>query len=322
MKTPCLGLDMAQRTFVAALWFTHQQVLKIELENNGRGFRRLKLWLRQHGVGHVPVAIESTNVYWEALAEWLHNQGHPVFILNAERVKRYSQSLGQRNKTDTADAGTIAAYIAHHEATAWVPPSPEQKDLRSLTRARYQLMQVMLQLSNQLRTASGAGRQHLEALRQAAQAELRKLGRTITQHLQAFPVLAERVRRLMTVKGVGLVTAATAIAELPPITPQTDPRAIAGWAGLTPQRHQSGKAEWRSRLCRKGNVYLRDALYMPALVAKRYNPVLRAFAARLAQNGKSHGAILGAVAHKMLRILVGLLRTDTDFDPNWSFQKT
>jgi hypothetical protein len=60
---------------------------------------------------------------------------------------------------------------------------------------------------------------------------------------------------------------------------------------------------------------------MPALVATRYNPVLRAFAQRLADKHKSHGAILGAVAHKMLRILVGLLKTNTDFDPNWSVNK-
>ena len=60
---------------------------------------------------------------------------------------------------------------------------------------------------------------------------------------------------------------------------------------------------------------------MPALVAKRFNPLLRDFAARLAAKGKSPGAILGALAHKMLRILVGLLRTQTDFDPNWSYPK-
>lgn len=321
MKTPTVGLDMAQRSFAAALWFGPGRVLKIELENTARGFRRLALWLKQHGAGRVTVAVESTNVYWEPVAEWLHARGHAVYILNAERVKRYAQSLGQRNKTDAADAVTIARYIAYHEATPWLPPSPEQKDLRSLTRARHQLLEVLLQLGNQLRTASGAGRQHLEALRRATHNELKKLGLSIAQHLRAFPALRERVRRLMTVKGVGLVTAATAVAELPPITAETDPRAIAGWAGLTPRRHQSGNCEWRARLCRKGNAYLRNALYMPALVAKRHNPVLRSFAEKLAASGKTHGAILGAISHKMLRILVGLLRTNTDFDPQWSPKK-
>lgn len=126
----------------------------------------------------------------------------------------------------------------------------------------------------------------------------------------------------MTIKGVGLITAATAIAELPPITAESDPRTIAAWAGLTPRRWQSGPREWTTRLCRKGNVYLRQALYMPALVAKRYNPLFRDYAIKLAARGKTSGAILGALSHKMLRIIVGLLRSSSDFDPNWSPQKS
>jgi len=99
-------------------------------------------------------------------------------------------------------------------------------------------------------------------------------------------------------------------------------RALCAWAGLTPRRWSSGTLELPARLSRKGNVYLRQALSMPALVAKRHNPLMRAFAQRLAENGKTTRAILGAISHKMLRILVGLLKTQTDFDPAWSFKKT
>jgi transposase len=151
--------------------------------------------------------------------------------------------------------------------------------------------------------------------------ELVQLGRRIAAHLRAFPALGDKVRRLMTVKGVGLVTAATAIAELPAITADTDTRAICSWVGLTPRRRQSGRTELPTRLSRHGNAYLRDALFMPALVAKRWNPLLRDFAQRLSDRGKSPNAILGAVSHKLLRILVGLLRSNRDFDPHWSTEK-
>lgn len=322
MDTPTLGIDMAKLTFVAALWFNQQRFLKAQFDNNPAGWRKLRTWLKAHGAtGSLRVAIESTGPYGDALLEWLHARGYAVFLLNAERVAHYARARGQRNKTDPADAVTIAAFIATHDATPWQPPPPEQKDLRSLTRARAQVVATSKALALQLQTAAGPARPHLQALLAAARRTLAALGREIAAHLKKHPQLGEKVRRLMTFKSIGLVSAAIAIAELPPITPETDPRAIAGWAGLTPQRRQSGPHEWTTRLCRKGNVHLRQALYMPALVAKRHNPLLREYARKLEAKGKSHGAILGALSHKMLRIIVGLLRSNSDFDPNWSFQK-
>lgn len=321
MNTPSLGIDIGLRTFTVALWFGWNQVIKADFANNPAGFRKLARWLRRHGVGQLRVGIESTNTYAEALAQWLHEAGHTVYLLNPERTMHYARTIGQRNKTDPADAGTIAAFVANHEATRWVPPAPEQKTLRSLTRVRRQLVAAQKDLANQRRTADAVARPYLEAAGAAIAAQLTEIGRAITKHLRDHPALHEQVRRMMTLKGIGLLTAATLLAELPPISADTDPRAICAWAGLTPRRWQSGHTELPARLSRKGNAFVRDCLYMPALVAKRFNPLLRDFAARLASKGKRTPAILGAIAHKMLRILVGLLRTKTDFDPNWSFQK-
>jgi len=313
---------MAKLTFTAALWFDQERCLKARFDNHSGGFRKLRTWCQTHGAGGtLRVAVESTSTYAEALLEWLHAKGCAVFLLNPEQVSHYARARGQRNHTDPADAVTIAAFIAQHEATPWHPAPPEQKDLRSLTRARAQVVACAKSLALQLQTTTGPARAHLQKLLTAARQELAAIGRAVARHLETHAVLGEKVRRLMTLKGVGLVTAAVVIAELPPITAQTDPRAISAWAGLTPRRWQSGPREWTTRLSRKGNVHLRQALYMPALVAKRYNPLLRAFAERLAARGKSTPAILGALSHKMLRILVGLLRSNTDFNPNWHPQK-
>ena len=318
MNAPTLGLDLAKLSFDAALRFDRQRCLKAHFDNTAMGFRRLHAWLKTHCAGTaLRVAVESTSTYAEALVEWLHAKGYTVFLLNPERVAHYARACGQRNQTDSSDAVILAAFIAQHEATPWQPPPPEQKDLRSLTRARAQVVATVTALKLQLQTASGPARPHLQALLQAAQRTLAALGRAITLQLKAHPTLGAQARRLMTLKGIGLITAAILVAELPPITATTDPRAIAAWAGVTPRRCQSGPREWTTRLSRKGNAYLRQALYMPALVAKRHNPLFHSFAQRLAHNGKSHGAILGALSHKMLRIAVGLLRSNQDFDPSW-----
>ena len=322
MNTPCLGIDVARLSVVVALWFGPGRFLKAEFANHAGGFRRLDRWLKTHGVGLLRVGLESTSTYAEALAQWLHDAGHVVHLLNPERTAHYARSVGQRNKTDPADAVTIALFVARHELTRWSPPSSEQKTLRSLTRTRRQLVAYQQDLRNQRRTADAVARPYLDALLAKVAEQLIALARSVAAHLRSHPALFTQVRRMMTLKGVGLVTAAVILSELPPVTRDTDPRALCAWAGLTPRRWQSGKTECPARLSRKGNAHLRHALYMPALVAKRYNPLLRSFAARLAASGKSNPAILGAVAHKMLRILIGLLRSERDFDPNWAFHKS
>jgi transposase len=321
-KTPCLGIDIAKASFVAALRFNETCVIKNAFDNRPGGFRQLRIWLQKHAAGQVSAGLESTSTYAEALAHWLHAEGHRVHLLNPERAACYARACGQRNKTDPADAVTIAAFVATHPCTLWRPPAPEQQTLRNLTRTRHQLVECGKHLGNQLKTAGPAAQPHLQAVLTSVRTQLKAIWKEITAHLRKYPQLGDQVRRLRTVNGVGELTAAIAVAELPAVDEDTDPRALCAWAGLTPKRRQSGKTELPAHLSRKGNVYLRQALFMPALVAKKHNPVLRAFAQTLAQNGKRPGAIVGAVAHKLLRILVGLLKNKTDFDPNWSLNKS
>jgi transposase len=269
MNTPSVGIDVSQLSLEAVLRLDQQRCPKFDFTNNPAGFRRLQTWLQSHGVSHARVALEATNTYGDALLEWLYERGFEVYLLNPERVLHYAQCLGQRNKTDRSDAGTIAAFIATHEATPWRPPSPEQKKLRALTRTRSQLVQLRVQLANQLRTIDPVARVYLERALETVNQQLRLIVAQIRQHLRECANLAEAARRLTTLKGFGLVTVATILAELPPITRDTDPRAICAWAGLTPRRRQSGKTELPSRMSKKGNVFLRQALYMPALVAKK-----------------------------------------------------
>lgn len=314
---PVLGLDLAKDSFVATLRFDATRGPLATFPNHPGGFRRLKTWLHQHFAGRVRAGMEATGVYGQPLAHWLHRQRHTVHVLNPERVAAYARSLGQRNKTDPADARTIAAYVAGHTLPVWSPPPREHAQLQQLCRLRHQLGAQRQQLKNQLHCAAAVARGYLERLIGGFDAELARLETAIQRHLAAHCALREQVRRLTTVPGIGERTATVLLAELPPIRADSDPRALAAWCGLTPERHQTGPTEGRTRLSRAGNTYLRDALYMPALVAKRHNPLLRDFAQRLRGKTKRHGAILGALSHKLLRIAVGLLRHQKDFDPNW-----
>lgn len=318
-QPPVLGIDLAQRSFVAVLRYDSSRRFQAEFFNSAAGFRKLEVWLRQHLAIALRVGLESTNTYAEALAEFLHTKGHQVFLLNPEQTAAFARSQGLRNKTDPVDAASIAAFIAQYEGSPWRPTSPQHKQLRDLTRARAQLLEHSKQLKNQAATVAAIAAKHLQAAIRALERQLLAILREIRALLRAHPELGRAVAHLESVKGVGFITAAITVAELPPIQKDTDPRALCAWVGLTPHRHQSGRREWTC-LSRRGNAHLRNALFMPALVAKRFNPLLRDFAQRLLARGKSQGAVLGAVSHKLLRILIGLLRHDSDFDP--SFSKT
>jgi transposase len=318
---PVLGLDVAQANFVAALRVDATRHVLATFANHPGGFRRLRTWLHQHFAGQVRAGLEATGIYSRALAHWLHEQGHTVHVLNPARVAFYARSTGQRNKTDPADARTIAGYVAKHELPVWAPPPEEQAVLQEYCRLRQQLTTQRQQLKNQCHSAGELAARHLQRVIRALESELAAIAKAIQAHLAKHPELAAAVRRLTTISGVGELTAAVVVSELPPIHPDSDPRALSAWCGLTPARWQSGLKEGRTHLSKAGNEYLRRALFMPALVAKRHNPPLKAFAERLTAKGKSHGAILGAISHKLLRIMIGLLRHQRDFDPNWSPQK-
>jgi transposase len=314
---PVLGLDVAKATFMAALRVRAEVVAVKNFPNHGKGFAQLRVWLHQHLAGQVRAGLEATSVYGQKLMESLHGQGHIVHLLNPAQVAAFARSLGRRNKTDPADARMIAEFVASRKLSAWTPPPAELRELQDYSRLRDQLRDQRQQLRNQLESAPELTRPYLQRMIAHLEAELNRVDHAIEAHLRCHPALANAVDHLCSVPGVGRLTATKVLSELPPIDSSSDPRTLAAWAGLTPRRVQSGPREGRSYLSRLGNKRLRDALFMPSLVAKRFNPTLNAFAQRLALRGKSHGAILGAVAHKLLRILIGILRHDRDYDPNW-----
>src|SRR5688572_17858763 len=166
MNSLTLGIDIAKLTFSVALRFEAGRSLKADFANTSAGFRKLRIFLQRHGAGKVRAALESTSTYGEDLAQFLHDAGHTVFVVNPERIAHYARCRGQRNKTDPADSVTIAEYIANLKATPWTPPTAEQQTVRSLTRSRQQLVDQCTQLRAQISTAHPAGRAHLQAGRE------------------------------------------------------------------------------------------------------------------------------------------------------------
>ena len=150
-------------------------------------------------------------------------------------------------------------------------------------------------------------------------AQIAQVEREIRQHFDDHPDLKRKRDLLTSVPGIGETTAGTLLSEIPHLDHFESAKAVAAYAGLSPRQRCSGTSiHGKPRLCKTGNSRLRKALYMPAIVALRFNPLLRIFAERLAAVGKHKRLIIGAVMRKLLVMAYGILRSGKRFDANYA----
>jgi transposase len=314
-----VGVDISKAYFDAVLLLDGGQRRAGRFDNNLAGFQRLQLWLEQLQVRSAHVGLEATGRYGLALACWLHEHHHGVSLLNPYRVKAYGTASGKRNKTDRADAELIAEFVATQQPPAWQPPSEDQARLQALVRRLEDVQRLLRAEKNRLHEAAPAVSTSIQRLIKLLQTEVQTLLKQIQHSLENDPTLRRQSQLLCSIPGVAWLSAARVLAELPSPQQLRHARRAAALAGLHPRRHESGSSVRRSsRLSKQGRRPLRAALYMPALVARRRNPLLKAFADRLAAKGKSKKAVICAVMRKLLHIIFGILKHEKPFNPNYA----
>ena len=137
-----LGLDVAKRSFDAALLLDNGRYRHRQFVNSPTGFTQLAAWLRQHAIGPIHAGLEATGTYGNALALFLHEQGTRVSVINPTRIHAFAQSELSRNKTDPLDAALIARFVATQQPPLWTPPPREQHQLQALVH-RVEALQAM-----------------------------------------------------------------------------------------------------------------------------------------------------------------------------------
>jgi transposase len=317
MFNSILGIDVAKLTLEVAL-LMDGAYHHATFDNSRAGFKSLLKWLGKPQAGRVHACLEATGMYGEALAEFLHCAGHGVSVVNPARVKAFADSQLIRNKTDRSDARVIADFCLAQHLALWSPPDPALRELRALLRQLDDLLGMRQQERNRLKSGVSVAsvvhtlRKHIAFLDR----EIKALDGRINNHVELHPELKRLVALLISIPGVGHKTACKLIAEIQDIQIFDSPRQLAAYAGLTPRQFVSGSSVHRkARLSKKGNTVLRTALFFPAMVAKRCNPVLRPFADRLAAAGKPPMSVTGAVMRKLLHIVFAVWKSGLPFDP-------
>lgn len=253
------------------------------------------------------IVLEATGGYEAPVAAALATAGLPVTIVNPRQVRAFAQALGRLAKTDRVDAEVLALFAARVRPTPRPLPDEATQELEALLARRRQLLEMLHAERQRLPRARGREvrrnlRAHIRWLEHGsidADAELERL-------IQESPVWRVQDELLQSVPGVGPMLARTLLGLVPELG-QLDRRQIAALVGVAPLARDSGTLRGR-RTCWGGRPAVRTVLYMAALTAARYNPVLRTFYQRLRTAGKPAKVALTAVARKLLVLLNAILR--------------
>lgn len=305
------GIDVAKQTVMVGLW---PQSRTWTVANRPQALAQLAAELRRRGV--VRVALEATGGWERAAVQALEAAGLTVLVANPWRVRQFARSMGYEAKTDRLDAQALAHFASSVKPSdaQRAPRSQTEQQLRELSTRRRQLAGQVAEEKTRLQQPHGpAVAESLRRNIRSLEREIKRLQTALEKLAAREPGIAERLRRLCTVPGVGLITAITLLAELPELG-HGGSASIATLAGLAPLADDSGQHRG-PRHIHGGRRPVRNALYMASLSAIRFNPTLRVFYQRLRHHGKPARLALVAVMHKLVVILHAMLRDQLDWNP-------
>lgn len=307
-----VGVDIAKSKFDVAAYLDGKYKTKA-FANTPAGIQAFQAWLTAFDKPHV--CLEATSTYGQALSERLADAGVAVSVVNPARIAAFAKSELARTKTDKGDAKLIARFCALHQPELWQPLPRAIRELQALVRRLDNLLEMRQMEDNRLQTAELTVHDSLHKVIAMLDEQIAHVRALIAQHIDEDPDLRDRRDLLDTIPGLGTATIPVLLSVLGEPSRFASAKKCAAYAGLTPAERQSGKYRGQTHLSKTGDSLLRKALYLPALVAWRHNPVLHTFCERLKQRGMNGKAIVCAAMRKLLHIAFGVLKSNQPFNP-------
>jgi transposase len=319
-----LGVDVSKKKLDCMLLNSTNGKLKSKsLSNTKAGIEELIEWLAENKAPEAHVIMEPTGVYHEPAALALTDAGLKLSLVNPAQLRRFAQGLGVKNKTDKADSTVLARYGDTLKPDAWQAPSKSARQLKALL-ARRDAVADDLQREQNRQEAVDFGispEEVKESILQSIaflQAELKRLEQMIKDHIDSDPDLRNKRELLETIPGVGTRVSSNLTALFAAKTFNTAEQ-LAAYLGLVPVLWESGSSvRGRPRLSKAGPSHLRKLLYMPAVVARKWNPHIKSFGDRLIAKGKTKMAVIGACMRKLAHLCFGVVHTGRPYDPNYA----
>jgi transposase len=296
-----LGLDVAKATVVLA---SEPAGIGGEFATDPAGLAALVARCQAQPV--TLIVLEATGGYEGPVAAALATAGLPLAIVNPRQVRDFAKAVGRLAKTDAVDATILALFGSRVRPAARPLLDAATHELQAVLLRRRQLLDMLLAERQRYARSQGAIRANLRSHIRWLERSVTDTDHQLRQLIEASPLWRVQDELLQSVPGVGPALASTLLALLPELG-QLDRRRIAALVGVAPFARDSGTRRGR-RTCWGGRAPVRAVLHMAALVAARWNPILRRFYQRLRAAGKPPKLALTAVARKLLVLLNALLR--------------
>ncbi len=304
-----VGVDVAKDTVVVA---SADQRWPVQQVRNQRS--ALHAWLKTVPTGS-RIGLESTGSYHELLADLAHASGHLVYLLNPMETRHYFKALGARAKTDRVDALLLARLIAQEHAglRAYIPPTPQQRQVDRLIRRRAKLVRLKGALKLTMANLEGLTSE-VKAVVRKLDALLAKLDAMMSTLAAQSPLHQQAQRRVETIVGVGPLVGMSLTNTLERV-PFRHADAFVAFTGLDPRAKDSGQKTGRRRLSKRGPAELRRLLFMAAMAAiktKVWKPIYDSYRS----HGWSSTATLVIIARKIARAAWSIHHYQTTFNPD------
>jgi transposase len=330
LKQVC-AIDVAQLELVVTLGrllddLTQELYSHKTFPNTAKGYMALLLWVKKLTSEQIAVrfVMEATGVYHESLAYFLDREGHEVSIVLPNKISNYIRTLEVKTITDKTASDAIARFGLERKLDKWQRPNPIYKRLRQLTRERGQVIAARTVAKNQLHAEQSEAEPIQSSLdRTKKQIDLlNKQKKEIEIEIKALSIQDEKVRGSIEVvcslTGVGLVTATSVLGETNGFDLIRNKRQLTSYAGLDVKEKQSGTSvKGKPKISKKGNKYLRKALYMPALTAIQHDERFKAIYARLISKHGIKMKAAVAVQRRVLEMMYILYKKNTPYNKDY-----
>lgn len=316
------GIDISKLTFDVTAVF-EKKYKHLKFKNNEQGFNDLVKWIKSYKLDCY-ICMEASGIYGMCLAQHLVHNKFKTIVSNPYKIKSFGQMNMSRNKTDKADSLCIAKYCKHLyqdgkiKNNLYVPKSKCYQKLQSLVT---RLEQVNLLRSQELNhkesTLDKLSASFVRKTIIQLQNQIKAIKKAIKKCINSDETLKEQFDLLVSIPGIGDKTAWAILAYLGDISLFSCSSQVVSYVGINPHVSESGTSLKSARLSKMGNKRLRKALYLPAVVAKKYNPVMIEFYGKLLGKGKPKKVAICAVMRRLLVICYGVLKSQQKFDLNY-----
>lgn len=298
-----VGIDVSKAWLDVAV---HEQREEFRVSNDSVGIADLVERLKK--LGPTLIVLEPTGGFEMLVVAEMTRAGLPVAVVNAKRVRDFARATGQLAKTDKLDAKVLAHFASAIRPAVRTLRNEEEEQLTALLTRRRQVVDMLTVEKNRLVTVRAKMRSDIEAHVDWLSASLKELDKEIEDFVKGSPVWKVKDALLQSVPGIGPVTSATMLGMLPELG-ILNRQEIAALVGVAPINKDSGRKQGRRRVY-GGRADVRSVLYMAALSAKKFNPVISKFYDRLLKQGKEKKVALTACMRKLLVILNSMMRTN------------